>query len=397
MLKNFSMYGLPEKIEFCKSCVMSNQKPNPIIEFKNSKIERKGIQFDNGVCAACTYSEMKNKINWKEREKKLEEILSKYRKKDGYDCVVPSSGGKDSGFTAHILKYKHNMNPLTVTWAPHMYTNVGWNNLVNCSHIGGVDNLLFTPNGKLHRKLTQLAFLNLLHPFQPFIAGQKVIGPKIAAKFNIPLVIYGENTSEYGSSIEENFEPKMPESFFSTKKEDIVFGKLKISEIAEKYNFQIKDFEPYVPIEKNEIENKKIEVFHLGYFYKWDPQENFYYAAENTGFKANSERTEGTYSKYVGIDDKFERLHFYTTLIKFGISQASYDASQEIRNGKITRDEGIKLVQQYDSEFPKKYFNEFLDYLDIDEKKFNETIDAFRSPHLWEKKDKKWALKNKIV
>ena len=396
MSKNFSIYGLPEKVEFCKSCVMSNQKPNPIIEFKNSNIERKGILFENGICAACTYSKMKENINWKEREEKLEEILSKYRKKSGYDCVVPSSGGKDSGFTAHILKYKHNMNPLTVTWAPHMYTDVGWNNLVNCSHIGGVDNLLFTPNGRLHRKLTQLAFLNLLHPFQPFIAGQKVIGPKIAAKFDIPLVIYGENTSEYGSSIKENFEPKMPESFFSTNIDEIVFGKNTIKEIVKKYNFEIKDFEPYVPLEKNEIKKKKIEVFNLGYFYKWDPQENFYYAAENTGFKANTERTEGTYSKYVGIDDKFERLHFYTTFIKFGIGQASYDASQEIRNKKITREEGISLVRKFDSEFPSKYFKEILEYLEIDEKTFSKTVDSFRSPHLWEKKNNNWILKHQL-
>ena len=108
------------------------------------------------------------------------------------------------------------MNPLTVTWAPHLYTNIGWENFTNWMHIGGLDNILFTPNGKLHRYLTKLAFLNLLHPFQPFIIGQRIIGPKIAKKFNIPLVVYGENQAEYGNKIEENNSPLMkPDFFFS--------------------------------------------------------------------------------------------------------------------------------------------------------------------------------------
>ena len=116
------------------------------------------------------------------------------------------------------------MNPLQ-TWAPHLYTDIGFKNFTNWIHIGGFDNVLFTPNGKLHRYLTRLAFMNLLHPFQPFIVGQKNIGPRIASKFNIPLVIYGENTSEYGSSIDENFDPVMDQKYFTSSSKDIYFGK----------------------------------------------------------------------------------------------------------------------------------------------------------------------------
>jgi hypothetical protein len=122
----------------------------------------------------------------------------------------------------------------------------------------------------------------------------------------------------------------------------------------------------------------------------------YYYATENTGFKANSERTEGTYSKYSGIDDKTENLHYYTTYIKFGIGRTTFDAGQEVRNEKITRDEAIGLVKKFDHEFPKKYFDDFLKYIDIDEELFFKTIDNFRSPHLWEKMGKDWNLKQKI-
>jgi tRNA(Ile)-lysidine synthase TilS/MesJ len=131
----------------------------------------------------------------------------------------------------------------------------------------------------------------------------------------------------------------------------------------------------------------------MGYFHKWDPQEMFYYASENTGFKPNNERTEGTYSKYSSIDDKIDNFHYYTTFIKFGIGRATYDAAQEIRNGKITRDEGVNLVKKFDDEFPKKYFKDFLEYINITEKVFWSTVDRYRSPHLWKKNGTEWKLK----
>ena len=398
MIDNLSFYGLPEKVKFCKICVISNQKPNPVVEFKNNDNQKKGAGIDeNNICNACNYHKLKKNINWEQRSNKLLKILDLYRGKGEYDCVVPGSGGKDSGFTAHILKYKYGMNPLTVTWAPHLYTDIGWKNFTNWSHQGGLDNILFTPNGKLHRFLTQQAFINLLHPFQPFIIGQKNIGPRLATKFKIPLVIYGENTAEYGASINENFDPIMePKYFTSNEKNKIFLGGKNINKIIKETNFKEKDFTPYIPIGKDEIKNNKIKVFYLGYFHRWDPQEMYYYANKNTGFRANTERTEGTYSKYSSIDDKIDNFHYYTTYIKYGIGRTTYDASQEVRNEKITREEAITLVKMYDHEFPKKYFKNFLEYIDIKEELFHKIVDSFRSPHLWEKKGNDWILKQKI-
>jgi hypothetical protein len=109
------------------------------------------------------------------------------------------------------------------------------------------------------------------------------------------------------------------------------------------------------------------------------------------------ERTKGSYSKYSSIDDKIDVLHYYTTLIKFGIGRATYDAAQEIRNGKITREEGVALVKKFDSEFPDKYFKDCLDYMDITEKEFWETIENFRSPHLWEEESGEWKLRHQVA
>lgn len=394
-------FGLPRDVIFCKKCVISNQRPSSTVEFKHRSNEKKAtIGFgEDGICDACKYNEIKDKgIDWKARDEALKELAAKHKRNDGgYDVIVPGSGGKDSAFTSHVLKYKYGMNPLTVTWAPHKYTDIGWQNFERWIHVGGHDNILFTPNGRLHRYLTREAFLNLLHPFQPFIVGQRIIGPAMAAKFGVKLVMYGENQAEYGNNPNENYIPTMDRKFFSVGDPlDISLGGKSIKEILASTNFKIDDFQPYIPPSATYLEERNIEVHYLGYYLKWDPQECYYYAVENTGFQANTERTEGTYSKYSSIDDKIDMFHYLTTLIKFGIGRATYDAAQEIRNGKITREEGIALVKRYDQEFPKKYFAEFLEYIDISEAEFWNVIDQFRSPHLWAKENGEWKLRHTV-
>jgi N-acetyl sugar amidotransferase len=394
------MFGLPKDVKFCRRCVISNQRPSSTVELSHNVNEtKKTINFDaNDVCDACNYHDTKTKeINWDSREKALEILLSKHRDKSGYNVVVPGSGGKDSAYTSHILKYKYGMNPLTVTWAPHLYTEVGWENFQNWVHIGGMDNLLLTPNGRLHRYLTRTAFLNLLHPFQPFIVGQRIIGPQIAEKYGIELIMYGENQAEYGNDSSENSKPTMDSKFFSVEDpKSVILGGLPVSEIMQQGSFTLNDFTPYIPSSSQSLNKSKTEVHYLGYYHRWDPQDCFYYAVENTGFQANDRRTEGSYSKYSSIDDKIDPFHYFTTLIKFGLGRASYDAAQEIRNGKITRNEGVDLVKKYDREFPSRYFTEFLDYISISEEQFYATLDKFRPPHIWKKTNSEWDLKNKI-
>jgi N-acetyl sugar amidotransferase len=396
-----ALYGLPQRVVFCRHCVISNQRPSSTVEYKKtSDAKQDTIGFDKeGVCDACRYNEVKDlHISWEKREEELIALLAKHRRTDGgYDIIVPGSGGKDSAFTSHILKYKYGMNPLTVTWAPHKYTEIGWKNFERWIHVGGLDNILFTPNGQLHRYLTRQAFLNLLHPFQPFIVGQRIIGPLMAAKFGVKLVIYGENQAEYGNNPNENYKPMMDRKFFSVcDPNEMILGGKSIKDILAETKFSINDFAPYIPPSSDFLEAKQVEVHYLGYYLRWDPQECYYYATEHTGFQANSERTEGTYSKYSSIDDQIDMFHYFTTLVKFGIGRATYDAAQEIRNGKITREEGLQLVLKYDEEFPKKHFKEFLDYISLSEDEFHATIDKFRSPHLWIYENDKWKLRHAV-
>jgi N-acetyl sugar amidotransferase len=396
-----AFYGLPEEVKFCTKCVMSNQRPTSAIEFKHTKESKKTtMNFDeHGVCDACKTAEIKDNINWGMREEELVKLLDKHRKNDGsYDCLVPGSGGKDSAYQAHILKYKYNMNPLTVTWPPILYTDYGLRNWRNWLD-SGFDNVSFYRNGKVMKLLTKLSIENLMHPFQTFILGQKNLAPKIAAKFGINLIFYGENEAEYGNPLADNMSSLRDKSYYSFDNlDEIYLSGVSIKDLMSKYDVRLSDLLTFLPPKLEDLEKANIEVHYLGYYLKWTPQEVYYYAVENTGFKARPHRTQGTYSKYSGIDDKIDDLHFYTTFIKFGIGRASYDASQEIRNKHLTREEGVALVSKFDGEFPDRYFNDVMNYLEMDPAYFHELVDKFRSPHLWGKdKDGMWKLRHNVA
>ncbi len=395
-----AFYGLPHEVKFCIKCVMSNQRPTSSVEFKHTKESKKTtMNFDdNGVCDACITAEQKENINWGMREEELVKLLDKHRKNDGsYDCLVPGSGGKDSAYQAHVLKYKYNMNPLTVTWPPILYTDYGLKNWKNWLD-SGFDNVSFYRNGKVMKLLTRLSIENLLHPFQTFILGQKNLAPKIAAQHGINLVFYGENEAEYGNPLADNTNSLRDKSYFSFENLDEIFlAGVSIKDLMEKYDVRLCDLMSFLPPKVEDLKKANIEVHYLGYYLKWTPQEVYYYAVENTGFKARPHRTQGTYSKYSGIDDKIDDLHFFTTFIKFGIGRATYDASQEIRNRHLTREEGQALVKRFDGEFPDRYFKDVMDYIGMDSKYFHELCDKFRSPHLWTKdKNGHWVLNHNV-
>ena len=395
-------YGLPPEVKFCKRCVVSNQRPASEVEFKHSiNTKKKTIHFDEeGVCDACRNADAKESIDWKKREEELLQLLDKHRSKDGsYDCMVPGSGGKDSAMQAHLLKYKYGMNPLTITWPPILYTDYGfknWKNWIN----SGFDNVTFTPNGKVMNLLTKLSIENLYHPFQTFMLGQKNLAPKLALKYGIPLIFYGENEAEYGNPIADNASSLRDKSYYTMNNmDDIYLGGVSVKELKEKYDVTNLDLSAFLPASSTELAASNIEVHYLGYYFKWIPQEAYYYAVENTGFKARPFRTQGTYSKYNSIDDKIDDLHYYTTYIKFGIGRATYDSSQEVRNKHLVRDEAVALVKKFDGEFPDRYFNEIMEYLDINPDYFrNELADRFRSPHLWGKDEKgDWKLRHNVL
>jgi len=372
-------YNLPREIKFCKKCTISNHRPR--------------ITFDeNGVCSACNYAEFKKKVNWQEREKELVELCNRFRRSDGsHDVIVPASGGKDSSYVAHILKHKYGMNPLTVTWAPLLITDIGrqnWENFID----SGFDNIRATPNGRINRLITKLSFTHLGDPFQPFIYGVTNFPLRVAIEKNISLIMYGENGEvEYGGDMKNAYKPTRE----ITDHNKHYFSGMPPEAWAE-YGIKPNDLMYYMAPDFEKIIENKTEIHFMGYYRYWDPQENFNYCLKNTGFQCNTERTEGTYSKYASLDDKLDGVHYYLGFIKFGIGRATSDSAHEIRDGRITREKGIKLVKEYDDEFPSKYFKDFLQYCDVTEEEFWKVVDMWRSDKIWENYMGKWRLRKAV-
>ena len=383
----------PKEVFFCKSCVLSNQRPR--------------LTFNkDGICTACQFAnEKKHVIDWADREKQLKKLCDNHRKTNGkYDVIVPASGGKDSASVAHKLKHMYGMHPLTVTWSPFMYTEIGWQNFQNFIK-SGFPNIFGSPNGHLHRKLARIGLEAAGDPFLPFIYGQMSFAFHIAMKFDIKLIFFGENgEAEYGGSTKNNYRPFMPIEdwadlyFKGATVDDLIDWGLE-NNILKPDDFDESDLMFYRPPQDDELTGKGIQMHWFSYYQKWVPQENYYYSAEHTGFQANPEgRSEGTYSKYASLDDRLDGLHYWLGFIKFGIGRATSDAAHEIRDDHITREEAVALVHRYDGEFPEKHFKESLEYLDISEEKFFDIVEKYRvaSPDIWEKVNSNWKLKHQV-
>ena len=354
---------------------MSNQRPR--ITFS-----------EEGTCSACEFSLRKKEIDWVQREAELVALCNKFRSKSGdYDVIVPCSGGKDGSFVAHQLKNKFGMNPLTVTWSPLKKSEIGVRNLDSFIQ-SGFNHLQGTADPLVTRKLTRLAFTELGDPFQPFIYGQSNFPLEISVRYEIPLIMYGENGEvEYGGDMKNAERPTRDVS----DRDYHYFSGLP-PEFWLDHGIKAHELRPFKSPEYSKIQENRTEIHFMSYYQHWDPQENFYYAQQNTGFTPNYERSEGTYSKYASLDDEIDGFHYYLSYIKFGIGRATSDAAHEIRDGKITREEGIALVKKYDHERPRKYLKEFLEFCNITENEVEEVIDSWRSPHLWSFDGDEWKL-----
>lgn len=378
-------YGLPECVAFCARCVISNQRPSSAVEFAHTADSHKStIAFDeDGVCSACRVAERKRSIDWDERKRELQDLCDQHRSAHGFDCIVPGSGGKDSFYAAHRLIHDFGMHPLLVTWPPNLYTEWGYRNYTRWKELA--PQICYAPAGKTHRLLTRLAVENLFHPFQAFMLGQKTLAPRIAELTGIALCFYGESEAEYGNAIAESEVPLRDAAYFA-RTDAIHLGGVSVADLKSVHDVTQAELEPYLPL----ADASGIEVHYLGYYLPWTPQENYYYAVDHGGFECSPDRQPGTYSKYNSIDDKIDDFHYWTTFQKFGIGRATYDAAQEIRNGHITREEGVALVHRFDGEYPERFEREINDYLSVEgfppmtRERWMMLAERFRSPHLFD-------------
>ena len=336
---------------YCKKCLYPDTKPQLIFN-------------DDGICSACTNHILKDTIDWQQKKKELLEILERHRNKDktNYDCIIPVSGGKDSTYQTYMIKKEFGLNPLVVNFHPHDQTEIGRKNLENLKKIG-VDCIEFTPNPEIYLKLARFG-LKELGDFQwPEHLGIFSVPVQIAVKYNISLIIWGENPQlEYGKPTDINKDTVLDREW-TEKNGGYFLDKVKPIDMV-KYGFSLDDLRPYIYQSDEDIKRVGITGIFLGSYLKWNIFEQLE-LVKNIGFSENTENKEGTYDRWENLDVYFTVFHDYFKFLKYGFGRATDHASIEIRSGRITREEGLELVKQYEGKIPRKYLEEFLKFADI--------------------------------
>ena len=353
-------------MKYCKKCLYPDTKPQ--LKFN-----------DDGICEACLNSDKKDSVDWESRKKQLKEIAEKYRKSDGtYDCVIPVSGGKDSHYQALYARDELGLNPLLVNFIPRDLVELGRRNIENLKSLG-FDYIEFTPNPKIYRKLAKIGLTEFGDVTWPEHHGLFIVPIKIAAAFRIPLVIWGENPQfEYGGpglGDEMNYE-------WLKKFGGFWLDECTVKGIATKQNIELKFLNPYVYPTKEELEQMNLRSVFLFYFLKYNVYDVLDHVKKH-GFNVDDKPKEGTYTNWENLDEKYTGMHDYFKWIKYGFGRATDHASLDIRLGKISRDEGIELVKKHEGKIPDRYFDEFLNDMELDKEEFYNVVDKFANKEIF--------------
>lgn len=369
------------KLKWCIKCVLPNSRPNLVFNTK-------------GICNACENHKTKKNINWSERKKQLKQIVKKAKTISGnnnYDCVVPVSGGKDS--TWQIIKcIQLGLKPLAVTWKTPARTEIGSKNLINLIS-QGVDHIDWQINPKIESKFMLKALKKYGSTAIPMHFSIFNIPIRIAVNLNIPYVIYGENSAfEYGNSDKRDLGFELNHNWI--KKYGVTQGTSIDSWIDN--TMKKKDMLSYLPPNKVDIKKSNVKAIFLGHYLKWDPNEtkNF---SEKYGFKFPKKPRTGYYN-YADIDDDFISIHHWLKWYKFGFTRLFDNLSIEIRNGRISREKAIKIIEKDKNLPPIDDIKKFCKFTNITTKEFFEIIEKHRNKKIWKKNKKNsWYIKNYLI
>lgn len=347
---------------------------------------------EEGVCQACINYENRKKIDWKKREEELDKICDKYRRKDGYyDCLIPVSGGKDSHRLVYEIKEKRNMNPLLITIGdPFTKTKAGLQNYRNLGETFNCDHLLFEMSIDLFRRVTKIAFEETGEPLKFVEAAIYTVPFKTAINYNIPLVIFGENSSyEYGTTDRDTYSAN---EYISR-----IFKSININYWL-KRGISKKEVNAIIPPKEKDSKKIKPEVIFMSYFVPWSSTKNLQ-IAKKYGFRDLSHEwiREGCIENFEQIDSVAYIVHLWLKYPKFGFQRVSDISSRRVREREITLQEAKKLIQENDEKLDQKALEDFINFLGYNTPKtFWDITEKYWNKEIFEKKDGLWTLKEKI-
>ena len=373
-------------IKYCKNCVYPETKPDLSLD-------------ENGICDACRYTDVKDTTDWNARRKELEEIFNEFKNKDGsnYDCVIPVSGGKDSTYQTYVLKKEFGLNPLCVSYHLPEFTDLGRKNLENLKKLG-VDCLEFTPNPEMCQKMQKIALREFGDAQWPEHFGIFTVPVQVAVRYNIPLIVWGENPqSDYGGPLKDMENKYLDQKWceeYGTRvggQTNPYFG----PEVMLQHGIERKFLNPYIYPTDDEIKRVGVTGIFLGYLIRWNIQEQLKKVRE-LGFSVHDGPTEGTFTNYENLDNKIQGIHDYFKWLKFGYGRAADSGSIQIRLKQISREDGMRLVKQHEGKLPEKFLDEFLDQWEMGREEFLDICDKFTNKELFKKDENGILLRDKL-
>lgn len=358
-------------LTYCIKCVMPDTKPDLFLD-------------EQGICNACRSYENRRDVDWDSRFKQLASILDKYRSKDGkhWDCIVPVSGGKDSTYQV-VRMLQLGLNPLCVTSTTCDLSLIGRRNIENLKHLG-VDYIEISPNPLIRAKLNRIGLTQVGDISWPEHVGIFTIPVRAAVQFNVPLIIWGENSqNEYGgpAAASENnvLNRRWLEEFGG------LLG-LRVSDLIGQEGIEQKHLIHYTYPTDQELANVGVTGLFLGHYIPWDGLSNTLIAQAN-GFETYHKTVEGSLVNYENLDNYQTGIHDYFKFLKFGFGRATDLACLHIRRGRLTRQDGLDAVRRLDGQFPWVYLGkaieDILKPLDLSIDDFIKICDRFTNKRIF--------------
>lgn len=370
-------------IQYCTRCVMPETKPDLYLD-------------KEGVCSACRYFEQRRNIDWDDRRKELEQIMDRYSSQNGtnYDCIIPVSGGKDSHFQV-VKMLEMGVNPLCVTAATDMLTDIGRKNIENIKRLG-VDYIEVTANPQIRKKINRLALVKIGDISWPEHVTIFTVPVRIAVQLNIPLIVWGENSqNEYGGPAGD------AENNILTRRWLEEFGGLlgfRVSDLIGNESIEQKHIIQYTYPTDEDMKRCGVTGIFLGYYVPWDGFSNAL-IAQTHGFTTYHTTVEGSIVNYENLDNYQTGIHDYFKFLKFGFGRGTDLACLHIRRGRLTREDSINLVKMKDGKFPWIYLGkpleDILSYIDMTVDEFIKVCDRFTNKKLFLRDSNGNLLKDK--
>lgn len=366
-------------MKYCRRCVIPESRPH--------------ISFDaEGVCNACRSHATKPFIDWKQREHSFRQVVE-YAKTNsgGYDCLIPVSGGKDSTWQV-VRCLEYGLHPLAVTWKTPARTELGTQNLANLVALG-VDHIDYQINPKVEKKFLYQALVRYGSTAIPMHLALFNIPLTIALRFEIPLIVWGENSAfEYGSDQDELVGFQLNSRWLKTY--GVTHGTTAHDWVCEELSQ--KQLTAYFGPTDEELEEKGVRAVFLGYYFPWDPETSLRVARAH-GFQVREDGPKTGYYNYADIDDDFISIHHYLKWYKFGFTRLYDNLSLEIRNNRISRDQAVRIIRERGDETPHEDISKFCKFIGVTTEHFFEVIEKFRDPNIWLKLNGKWMIEDFLI